>query len=1156
MVENISFKLKRQEEITASMAAYLAGHTTLVNDFSQGSIIRSIIESVAQEIFRQNVSFAQGVVESIRNSVKQAFGLPLKEASKAYGNYTFYRKMLSAPSGLSVAFNSSAISFTGSISGNTLTVAAPVPSDTLRIGHHISGSTVADGTQIIAYGTGSTGGVGTYIVSGPTQTVSQATLSAYGKFSPAPTMTVGAITSTGGFLAPSPYYWSVTGVFRHGMPSGSGATFNLASGATTVTTGATIASAGAGYTIGDVLSLGGLSGKIRVETVTTSGGITSFSIDTAANNNTYSSGATGLTTSYYLYALPYKFVESSASTPVSATLTGVSTQKVALSWTPIANVTGYKIYRSDNIQMLNAVYYYVSGQSTSTFTDTGVVATSGQLNGSIAGNASVLTVGTYTGTSNITTGQRLYSGSSFLGTITQFALVDVATNTPYSGTNAIAGSSAVTGLGGVGTYKISNYNSSGSAVTNIVLYPAYAKWPSTQVSWGVTAVNLTNGIESETIGTSTRITPSGSIAQFAWSPTSSADTNSAPTGYNVYRSESNLSLSAPSSISITATSGGSILYQSSSFTGVISGTTLTASSVTDFITEGQTISGTGVAFGTKIIKALSSTTYEINISQNVSSVSMRGFLTYYWSIATLTNAGESVGSSPKTLDQLNVFSNSNRTASISWASVSSAIGYRVYRSTASDMSENLCFYDTIYNYFKDDGSQNITTNTYVSYKCIDHWTLPYFVGKVTSSLIVNTLSSWRIYDPNIINATRFWPSQSNAFAVQGSITVPAGSQLNVPGTSKYYTVSSKFIIDAYSSSGSTAIEAVSSGSLGNTPANTITSIVSPIYGIFSGTNAGAFVTGSDIETEEEWRVRFSKVLQDLAKGTSYAIEVGAQNAKLYDENGIVYEEVIKSLAYEPSNQVVDLYIHNGLDTGCSTDLIAYCQKIINGFIDEQGIKKAGYKPAGIPVTVKKSIVQTQNILVSVIPNSGYSLNILSDSITLAIQTYFSNLDISDGFVVPSISSVVVNSTGAISYQYQLIAVDANGNRSYPSSVFFVSSCSAQINNTVNFTPNATMASYELLRWENTAWGLVATIVKPPEGWSAQTYVDTVLSLTSYSFSLPIRKIFQKSALSQKIMETPGVASVIVSSPTTLGVEQDMIVPTVGYILVPGTITLR
>ena len=353
MVENISFKLKSQEDITASMAAYLAGHTTLVNDFSQGSIIRSIIESVAQEIFRQNVSFAQGVVESVRNSVKQAFGLPLQEATKAYGNYTFYRKKLSAPSGLSTAFSSSSITFTGAIAGNTLTVSGSVPTGTLLIGHHISGA--ADGTQIISYGSGSTGGLGTYTVSGPTQTVAATTMSAYGKFSSAPTMTLGTITSTGGFLPPSAYYWSVTGVFKHGALSGSGATLSLASGATTVTTGATIASAGAGYTVGDVLVIGASTGKIRVETVTFSGAITSFSVTTAGSG--YSSGATGLAATYSLYASPYNFVESPASTPINATLTGVSTQQVALSWTAVPNAIGYKIYRSDNQQMVNSVYY-------------------------------------------------------------------------------------------------------------------------------------------------------------------------------------------------------------------------------------------------------------------------------------------------------------------------------------------------------------------------------------------------------------------------------------------------------------------------------------------------------------------------------------------------------------------------------------------------------------------------------------------------------------------------------------------------------------------------------------------------------------------------------------------------------------------------------
>ena len=72
-------------------------------------------------------------------------------------------------------------------------------------------------------------------------------------------------------------------------------------------------------------------------------------------------------------------------------------------------------------------------------------------------------------------------------------------------------------------------------------------------------------------------------------------------------------LSNPQSATLTSASA--------SFTGVISGTSLTASSVTGTIQIGQTITGTGVAAGTVIVSG-SGSSWVINTSQSVSSTAM------------------------------------------------------------------------------------------------------------------------------------------------------------------------------------------------------------------------------------------------------------------------------------------------------------------------------------------------------------------------------------------------------------------------------------------------------------------------------------------------------------------------------------------------------
>lgn len=101
---------------------------------------------------------------------------------KAYANYAdgtvTFQATGSALGGTSSASTIAAAtsSVTGSITGNVLTVTA-VTSGTLYAGTTISGSGVASGTLIVGQLSGTTGGVGTYALSIPEQTVASTTIS-------------------------------------------------------------------------------------------------------------------------------------------------------------------------------------------------------------------------------------------------------------------------------------------------------------------------------------------------------------------------------------------------------------------------------------------------------------------------------------------------------------------------------------------------------------------------------------------------------------------------------------------------------------------------------------------------------------------------------------------------------------------------------------------------------------------------------------------------------------------------------------------------------------------------------------------------------------------------------------------------------------------
>lgn len=107
---------------------------------------------------------------------------------KAYANYADGKATFAAtasPSGATTSAGSIAAatsSTTGSIAGNILTVTA-VGSGVVYPGTTISGTSVASGTKVVEQLSGTAGGVGTYAVSIPEQTVASTTISGtYGVF--------------------------------------------------------------------------------------------------------------------------------------------------------------------------------------------------------------------------------------------------------------------------------------------------------------------------------------------------------------------------------------------------------------------------------------------------------------------------------------------------------------------------------------------------------------------------------------------------------------------------------------------------------------------------------------------------------------------------------------------------------------------------------------------------------------------------------------------------------------------------------------------------------------------------------------------------------------------------------------------------------------
>lgn len=1029
MSDTVAFLLKRHENILSSLAGYFSGHTEHINDFSEGSITRSLLEGLSQEIYRQNITYAQGISEAIRTSMKQAFNQPLLESQKASGQFTAYRSMLPAPGSVTLSYENTGASLTGTVSATGLLTVASIATGAIVIGQGITGGTLPAGTYIQSFvtGTGGNSGLGTYQLASPSS--------------------ISAITNATSF--------TTVGLF--GTPAG------------------------------------------LIVTSTTAG-----SIPVSSSGSYYYSILAQYNTSYV----------SVASSPIQVQF--ASAQNVVLSWAAKSGATGYYIYRSTSPYMLNASRITISSGATTTYTD----------------------------------------------------------------------------------------NNSGLTT---------AKWPGTVYTFGVSATNLTNGtlVEGPALGVTG--SPTANTTNVSWSPVSAGDAASTPTGYYVYQSNYNVNLDYPEYANISLSSGGTLNYGSYFYISSIVGTTMTVSSITSgapttgqllsgnwvlggttivsqltgttgstgtyqlnlsqtlpatsytasisgttmtvtggltgTIVAGQTITGTNVAAGTTIVSQISGTTggvgtYTISITQNTASTTITSLygilssLSYYYAVTALSSISES-RPSPTISTSVN---STYRTVNLTWPAATGAVGYRVYRDTSVSFSSPFS-YDVTTNAFTDTGSNMTAVGTYPATDRIA--TVP--VGAVAT-----------FKTANVPGADASWPSVGLAFSVQGAITIPSGTQVSVPNTGKIYQFPASVTMSAGADSATGIIESLTYGAIGNSSANSITNFVTPVYGISSGTNSQPFINGSDIETEEQWKTRFIASLKDLGRGTLESIQFGALSVKLFDNNGFIYEQVTRAIALEPSSQVVSVYIHNGSSTSSSADLVQETQKIINGYTNNQGIRQAGYKPAGIPVTVYSALTQRQDVYVELNIMQNFAFSIIQENVTNSIKQYFADMYISDGFKVPSITSVTALSpTGSQSYKYRIVAIDYLGNKSLPSATVEITNGNVSPYNTLVWPVDGsgpTISFYEILRWDGTNWGLVTTVATTSA--TTITYTDSSLYVSQYSFVNPIVKYFQKSDLIKMIMRTPGVLSASLTVPDVNSLDQNVIVPPRGTILIPGNIYFK
>ncbi|MGR9106750.1 MAG: baseplate J/gp47 family protein [Gammaproteobacteria bacterium] len=260
------------------------------------------------------------------------------------------------------------------------------------------------------------------------------------------------------------------------------------------------------------------------------------------------------------------------------------------------------------------------------------------------------------------------------------------------------------------------------------------------------------------------------------------------------------------------------------------------------------------------------------------------------------------------------------------------------------------------------------------------------------------------------------------------IVIPAGSVVRVPGGAIGYATGADATIAVGQTSVSALITADTEGTIGNTVANTITAMDSPISGV-SVTNPGDITSGRDIESEDDRAQRFREYILSLSRGPLASVEFGAETATITDAFGIVTEYVDSALAVEPylTNPLrypgyIECYIYNGV-SGASAGLVAEAQKIVDGYYDANGNRVIGWKSGGVICDVKAVEIVSVNIAATLTSESGYVLADLITAAEVEINNYVSQLGIGETLVLSEIVRRVRGVEGI--YDVKILAPLAN-----------------------------------------------------------------------------------------------------------------------------------
>lgn len=207
-----------------------------------------------------------------------------------------------------------------------------------------------------------------------------------------------------------------------------------------------------------------------------------------------------------------------------------------------------------------------------------------------------------------------------------------------------------------------------------------------------------------------------------------------------------------------------------------------------------------------------------------------------------------------------------------------------------------------------------------------------------------------------------------------------------------------YVLTSGTSSISLGVTANTDGGIGNSAANTITVINTPIPYIDSVTNPSTFTNGLNAETDAEFRVRFVLYLASLSKATLAAISYAVSQVV-----GVIDYTITENYTYLGVQQFGYFYVVVDDGTGTpSSGLIAN----VNAAVDE-------VRGLTIRFGVYAPIIVEVDVIMSVIAKSGYTHDEIVTSVTEALTTYINTLPLGTTLYYTQLISVAYGASAGV-----------------------------------------------------------------------------------------------------------------------------------------------